>query len=144
MWGCAPVAAAIRRPRRLPWHGSYRAHEPRGSASLQGRVPGGAAPGTVGRLRRSAARRPCPGPRTSLWIPNPGSPSTIAGVGGLFGPRPRPLTMGVRERGRGPNRKRVGGGRKLQWVRGGGDGSEVVVRNHKRTGAVGRRWRDVV
>ena len=38
------------------------------------------------------------------------------GVGGLFGPRPRPLTMGVRERGRGPNRKRVGGGRKLQWV----------------------------
>jgi hypothetical protein len=24
--------------------------------------------------------------------------------------------MGVRERGRGPNRKRVGGGRKLQWV----------------------------
>ena len=27
------------------------------------------------------------------------------GVGGLFGPRPRPLTMGVRERGRGPNRK---------------------------------------
>jgi hypothetical protein len=43
----------------------------------------------------------------SLWILNPAHSSADRVVGDLFGPRPRPLTMGVRERGRGPNRKRV-------------------------------------
>ena len=44
-------------------------------------------------------------PWTGLWIPNPAQFAMSTGVGGLFGPRPRPLTMRVRERGRGPNGK---------------------------------------
>jgi hypothetical protein len=45
------------------------------------------------------------------WTPDRGSGVSgcccpmDTGLGGLFGPRPRPLTMRVRERGRGPNRK---------------------------------------
>ena len=62
------------------------------------------------------------------WTPDPGSGvhgcgCPEHGVGGLFGPRPGPLTMGVRERGRGPDRE--GGWR---WTGGGirkvGDGSK--------------------
>ena len=64
------------------------------------------------------------------WTPDRGSGVSgcccpmDTGLGGLFGPRPRPLTMRVRERGRGPNRKegwwwtRGGFGR---WVGGRGD-----------------------
>jgi hypothetical protein len=51
---------------------------------------------------------------TQLWIPNPLQLSMGTRVSGLFGPRPRPLTMRVRERGRGPNRKEG-----WWWTRGG-------------------------
>ena len=45
------------------------------------------------------------------WTPDRGSGGSdcgcpmFTGGGGLLGPRPRPLTMRVRERGRGPNRE---------------------------------------
>lgn len=65
----------------------------------------------------------------------------FTGVGGLFGPRPRPLTMRVRERGRGPSREegwwgtRGGFGR---WVGDPGEGVRGETTEQRRRRA--RRW----
>jgi len=68
--------------------------------------------------------------------------SDVHGVGGLFGPRPRPLTMGVRERGRGPNRKWS------WWWTGGGfgrsDGSREEETEQEKRGQKRRRRRALV